>query len=67
MIQGCSEPPEPAGWSVHVIPATHRVERDQRYEGGSGSINLYAARNEVEPFQLVIRASQESVRGIQVE
>lgn len=64
----CSEKPE--WWTTHALekirPGAAPGEAHLR-AGRTGPARLSAARNEFEPFQLVLRAAEEPVRRLDVE
>jgi hypothetical protein len=50
--------------TVGVVPATHRVERDESIADRPREIHISAAANEYEPFQVVVQASGGPIRNI---
>lgn len=63
---GCGPAPETL-FKVAVVPATQRVTRSEPIEAYPREIRLDAARNEYEPFQLVVQASHGPVKEVNVE
>ena len=54
-----------AGWQVWTVAQTRRVLRDELPSGGA-SVQLSAARNEWESFQILSRAD-EPVKGVRIQ
>src|SRR5205085_2567502 len=52
-------------WSTHALDKIH--PQDAPPQAPSHSVNLMAARNEFEPFQLALHADKHGVPGVDVE
>jgi len=59
----------PASASVEITttPSTTKVLKDGSFVGGAGAVELQAAKNEYEGFQVVIRTAGEALAAVDVE
>lgn len=59
--------PARAAWDISAVPSTTKVLKDGSFIGGTDAVEIKAARNEYEGFQVVIRALGLPLEGVSLE
>src|SRR5688500_5386857 len=59
-----SETPELVWWTTHALDKVRPYDREP--QPSNHSVNISAARNEFEPFQVVLRSNSRDIGGVDI-